>query len=210
MSVYLLGSSIVDQHVDRARRTSRRSRQWAACPLDANGKPIEKIEDWPKKPAAGRALAYIAHAEGPGRKGHLPVLRGDVRHHLRHQHHRDPLVRRRQRDGGLVEPRPAVPAAVRHGPGVGAGGPPARACSSPRSTCSSPGSSRRASTPRAARTPPACSCSSPARASQRVIDIWQRREGSWYRRLSWPFASDHGGVRLHDRRRTRSRRGFRD
>ncbi len=32
-------------------------------PVDAKGNPIDKPELWPKKPAAGRALAYIAHGE---------------------------------------------------------------------------------------------------------------------------------------------------
>ncbi len=43
-------------------------------PRDANGKPILRVEDWPKKPAAGRALAYIAHAEGPGLKDVCPLF----------------------------------------------------------------------------------------------------------------------------------------
>lgn len=43
-------------------------------PLDANGNPIKKIEDWPKKPASGRALAYLAHGQGPYGKQICPFF----------------------------------------------------------------------------------------------------------------------------------------
>src|SRR5215471_12361964 len=50
-----------------------------------------------------------------------------LRHAVRRQHDRDSLVRRRLRDGRPAESDPAVPAALRHGAGVGAREPPARA-----------------------------------------------------------------------------------
>ena len=70
----------------------------------------------PGHPADGRALAYLAHE----------LLRHRLRHDLRRQHDRDPLVRRRVGDGRAAEPRPALPAALRHGAGVGAREPAAR------------------------------------------------------------------------------------
>ena len=60
--------------------------------------------------ANGRALAYLAHE--------LPRRR--LRHGLRRQHDPDPLVRRRLGDGRPAEHRAALPAALRHGPGLGA------------------------------------------------------------------------------------------
>jgi hypothetical protein len=73
MSFYLLGSSIVVcTLIEPGEITPVTSA--GELPLDANGKPIEKIEDWPKKPASGRALAYIAHAEGPGGKEICPLF----------------------------------------------------------------------------------------------------------------------------------------
>ena len=70
----------------------------------------------PGHPADGRALAYLAHE----RFGSL------VRHDLRHQHHFDSLVRRRVGARRAAQPRPALPAALRHGAGVGAREPAAR------------------------------------------------------------------------------------
>ena len=55
--------------------------------------------------ASGRALAYLAHH----------YLGERVRNHLRRQHDRDSVVRRRVGDGRPPEPRAAIPAAVRHG-----------------------------------------------------------------------------------------------
>ncbi len=63
-------------------------------------------------------------------RARLPRARASrrrVRHALRPQHGRDPLVRRRVGDGRSAEPRAAVPAALRHGAGVGAGEPAAGA-----------------------------------------------------------------------------------
>ena len=61
----------------------------------------------------GRALAFVAHE-------HLGNI---VRHALRPQHGHDPLVCRRVGDGRAAEPRAEVPAALRHGAGMGAGEP---------------------------------------------------------------------------------------
>ena len=52
--------------------------------------------------------------------------RRDVRHHLRPEHRRDPVVRRRVGAGRPAESRAALPAALRHGAGVGEGDPSAR------------------------------------------------------------------------------------
>jgi hypothetical protein len=73
MSVYLLGSSIVvSTLIEPAEITPVPAH--GGLPRDANGQPIKKVEDWPKKPAAGRALAYIAHAEGQGTKDICPFF----------------------------------------------------------------------------------------------------------------------------------------
>ena len=77
--------------------------------------PHEEFEEGGE--ANGRALAYLAHE--------LPRRR--LRHRLRRQHDPDPLVRRGLGDGRAAEHRAALPAALRHGPRVGAGGPPAGA-----------------------------------------------------------------------------------
>jgi hypothetical protein len=73
MSVYLLASSVV---VSTLIEPSEITPVAAAggLPRDANGNPIEHVEDWPKKPAAGRALAYLAHAEGPNGKAICPFF----------------------------------------------------------------------------------------------------------------------------------------
>ena len=68
-------------------------------------------------------LLIPPEAFGEGGRGLRPCARvsraslprRSVRDHLRHQHHRHPLVRRRVGDGGPAESRAALPAAVRHG-----------------------------------------------------------------------------------------------
>ena len=62
MSVGLLGSSLVVStliHPDEITPVSAAGE----LPTDPTGQPIHSPEDWPKKPAAGRALAYLAHGE---------------------------------------------------------------------------------------------------------------------------------------------------
>ena len=49
------------------------------------------------------------------RVSRAPLPRRSVRHHLRHQHDRHPLVRRGVGDGGPSESGTSLPAAVRHG-----------------------------------------------------------------------------------------------
>ena len=66
--------------------------------------------------ANGRALAYLAHeylGEGFGTR-------------LRHQQHPHPVVRRRLGDGRTDQHRAPLPARLRHGAGVGTGGPAGR------------------------------------------------------------------------------------
>ncbi len=63
---------------------------------------------------------------GAGVPGPLTTW-GRVRHGVRPEHHRHPVVRRCLRDGGAAEPGAPVPAAVRHGTGVGQGSPAAGA-----------------------------------------------------------------------------------
>lgn len=63
MSLMLLGSSVVVStliHPDEITPVTA----GGDLPRDASGAEITHVEDWPKKPAAGRALAFLAHAEG--------------------------------------------------------------------------------------------------------------------------------------------------
>ena len=69
MSVYLLGSSLVVSTLIAPGDLTPVSAT-GELPLDTAGQPITDPEHWPKKPAAGRALAYLAHAEG---KGHAEI-----------------------------------------------------------------------------------------------------------------------------------------
>lgn len=62
MSCLLLGSSIVVSTLIHPTEITPVSAS-GELPLDAKGQPIESVENWPKKPAAGRALAFIAHGE---------------------------------------------------------------------------------------------------------------------------------------------------
>jgi hypothetical protein len=63
MSSYLLTSSVVVSTLIAPEEITPVKPE-GGLPADANGRPLERVEDWPKKPAAGRALAYIAHGEG--------------------------------------------------------------------------------------------------------------------------------------------------
>lgn len=64
MSVYLLGSSVVVSTLIPPGEITPVA-AGGGYPKDAAGRDLHHPEDWPKKPAAGRALAYIAHGEGP-------------------------------------------------------------------------------------------------------------------------------------------------
>jgi len=63
MSVYLLGSSVVVSTIIPPAEITPIAAT-GGYPRDAAGRELHHPEDWPKKPAAGRALAYIAHGEG--------------------------------------------------------------------------------------------------------------------------------------------------
>lgn len=63
MSVYLLGSSVVVSTLIPASEITPVAAS-GGLPTDASGRPLHHIEDWPKRPASGRALAYLAHGEG--------------------------------------------------------------------------------------------------------------------------------------------------
>lgn len=73
MSVYLLGSSLVVSTLIDPKDLTPVSAT-GAVPMDSFGKPITDPEDWPKKPAAGRALAFLAHAEGKGSREICPFF----------------------------------------------------------------------------------------------------------------------------------------
>jgi hypothetical protein len=73
MSTMLLGSSlVVSVLIPPAEITP--VGPTGELPVDATGKVLHHPEDWPKKPAAGRALAYIAHAEGAGMSAINPLF----------------------------------------------------------------------------------------------------------------------------------------
>jgi hypothetical protein len=63
MSCGLLGSSLVISTLVPPDEVTPVAAD-GALPVDDAGKPITDVEDWPKRPAAGRALAYLAHGEG--------------------------------------------------------------------------------------------------------------------------------------------------
>jgi hypothetical protein len=63
MSVLLLGSSVIVSTLIEPDEITPVAAK-GGPPTDAAGNPIHHVEDWPKRPAAGRALAYIAHGEG--------------------------------------------------------------------------------------------------------------------------------------------------
>ncbi len=62
MSVLLLGSSVVVSTLIAPEEITPVGAA-GELPTDAAGTPLHHVEDWPKKPAAGRALAYLAHGE---------------------------------------------------------------------------------------------------------------------------------------------------
>ncbi len=73
------------------------------------------------------AFAEGGEACGPGAcLSGSSLSRRDVRHDLRHQHHRHSLVRRSVCDGWTAQSGPAVPPSIRHGAGVDARHPAAR------------------------------------------------------------------------------------
>ena len=100
-----------------------------------------------------------------GRRGQRPgtglprprAARRRLRHGLRRRHHRHPLVRRRQRDGRPAQHRAALPAPLRHGPGLGPADPAARGRLHASRGRRHRSSSEPTSTTRLAPTPPASS-----------------------------------------------------
>ena len=126
-----------------SRRAWRSCRSSAAMPDDTPETPGRPHPE--HTPAAHDGGAdHERHADGkqhrddaadsrrgvPGRRrGERPraglprprAFRRGLRHRLRPQHDCHPLVRRRVGDGGAPEPRAALPAALRHGAGVGQG-----------------------------------------------------------------------------------------
>lgn len=77
MSVYLLGSSVVVSTLIPPSEITPVSAT-GELPSDASGHPIHHVEQWPKKPASGRALAYIAHGEGRPTDDPICPLFGDT------------------------------------------------------------------------------------------------------------------------------------
>lgn len=73
MSVMLLASSIVVSTLIPPGDITPVAAE-GGFPLDANGQPIPHVENWPKVPAAGRALAYLAHGESPNAKEICPFF----------------------------------------------------------------------------------------------------------------------------------------
>jgi hypothetical protein len=73
MSAMLLGSSLVVSTLVEPDEITPVSAA-GELPVDDAGKPIHHVEDWPKKPAAGRALAFIAHAEGRNTRDVCPLF----------------------------------------------------------------------------------------------------------------------------------------
>ena len=69
---------------------------------------------------AGRVPARRRSLRPRARLPRARAPRARLRHALRHQHRRDPLVRRRVGDGRPAEPGAEVSAALRHGAGMGA------------------------------------------------------------------------------------------
>jgi hypothetical protein len=63
MSLFLLGSSVLVSTLIVPSEITPVSAA-GELPRDAQGRELHEVEKWPKKPASGRALAYIAHGEG--------------------------------------------------------------------------------------------------------------------------------------------------
>ena len=165
----------------RASRPAWRSCRWSrAIPSDTDERPAGRIRNTRKLLTTAAVIMsvfliassfvttlLIPPAEfAAGRQGQRPraglpgarVSRRAVRHGLRRQHDPDPLVRRRLRDGRAAEHRAALPAALRHGAGLGARRRGRWCWSSRRSPSRSRSSSAPTSTRRAAPTPRACWC----------------------------------------------------
>jgi hypothetical protein len=75
MSVLLLGSSVVVSTLIPPEKITPVKAEGGYPIVD--GKPMHHVEHWPKTPAAGRALAYLAHAESPEGKDICPLF-GDA------------------------------------------------------------------------------------------------------------------------------------
>lgn len=74
MSVYLLGSSIVVSTLIPPDQITSVGPN-GELPIDPKtGNVIVKSDDWPKKPATGRALAYMAHGEIPDAQAISPLF----------------------------------------------------------------------------------------------------------------------------------------
>jgi len=73
MSFYLLGSSIVVSTLIAPSEITPVSAR-GDLPLDAAGQPIHEVEKWPKMPAAGRALAFLAHGQSETAKDVCPFF----------------------------------------------------------------------------------------------------------------------------------------
>ena len=109
-------------------------------------------DSWRGPPGGRTGRRARARVPGP------PRLRRDVRHPLRPVDDRDALVRRLVGDGRPAQPRAAVPAALRHGAGLGARDAAARDRHHGHRIRSSRSRSTPTSTRRAAPTRRACWC----------------------------------------------------
>jgi hypothetical protein len=73
MSVGLLGSALaVSTLIEPGEITPVTAK--GELPQDEAGRPIRNPEDWPKKPAAGRALAFLAHGENQAAREACPFF----------------------------------------------------------------------------------------------------------------------------------------
>lgn len=67
MSVLLLASSVAVTVIIEPSEITAVSAE-GHLPKNEHGHAIHEVAEWPKKPAAGRALAYLAHGEGNGKE----------------------------------------------------------------------------------------------------------------------------------------------